>query len=164
MFREIFPPKDPNNPDPDKRIDCGPASWLEQLTGKQQIAFNIKGKAVLDFVLLFRLFQPQLKEYVRVLEQEFPGVQFTVDCNKLNVHFNVADLCDTRPLTSQFTPASYIHNQTYVKIRDITALVDQIYDRVLELHVTTMTSKQEALDERAAQATLESRAGRRSGS
>lgn len=125
------------------------------MTGKQQIAFNIKGKAKLDFELLFRLFQPQLKEYVRVLEKEFPGVQFTVDCNKLTVHFDVSELCDTRPLTSQFTPASYIHNQTYVQIRDITALVDQIYDRVLELHVTAMTSKQGALDERAAKEALE---------
>lgn len=155
MFREIFPPKDPSNPDPDKRIDCGPPSWLETLTGKQQIAFNIKGKAKLDFELVFRIFQPQLKEYVRVLEKEFPGVQFTVDCNKLTVHFDVSELCDTRPLTSQFTPASYIHNQTYVQIRDITALVDQIYDRVLELHVIATTSKQGALDERAAKEALE---------
>ena len=104
---------------------------------------------MLDFELLFRLFQPQLKQYVRTLEQEFPGVQFTVNCNKLTVHIDVADLCDTNPLTSQFTPASYLHNQTYVKIRDITALIDQIYDRVLELHITAVTTGKKLADERA---------------
>ena len=136
LFREIFPIKDPDNPDPNKRIDCGPPTWIELMTGKQQIAFNIKGKAILDFELVFRLFQTQLDEYVKTLEQEFPDVRFTVKCNKLYVHVEVNDLCDTRPLTSQFTPASYIHNQTYVRIRDITGEIDAIYDRVLELHVT----------------------------
>lgn len=151
MFRELFPTKDPDNPDPDKRIDCGPPTWLEQMTGRQQITFNIHGRAVLDFELLFRLFQPQLKKYVRTLEQEFPGVQFTVNCNKLTVHIDVADLCDTNPLTSQFTPASYLHNQTYVKIRDITALIDQIYDRVLELHITAVTTGKKLADERTSE-------------
>lgn len=147
--------KDPDNPDPDKRIDCGPPSWLEEMTGRQQITFNIRGRAVLDFELLFRLFQPQLKKYVRVLEQEFPDVRFTVNCNKLTVHINVTDLCDTNPLTAQFTPASYLHNQTYVKIRDITALVDQIYDRVLELHITAVTEGKALKDERLAERDLE---------
>ena len=156
MFREIFPLKDPNNPDPNKRIDCGQPTWLEQTTGRQQITFNIRGKAVLDFEVLFRLYQPQLKQYVRVLEKEFPGVQFTVNCNKLTVHVVVDDLCDTNPLTSQFTPASYIHNQTYVRIRDITALIDQIQDRVLELHITAVTQGKALTDETATEANLES--------
>ena len=147
MFREIFPPKDPHNPDPEKRIDCGTPTWMEQLTGKQQIAFNIKGKATLDFELIFRLFQSQLLEYVPILEREFPGVDFTVKCNRLYVHVDVQELCDTRPLTSQFTPASYVHNQTYVKIRDITSIIDCIYDRVLEIHVTKMLKGRAISDE-----------------
>jgi hypothetical protein len=147
MFREIFPPKDPHNPDPEKRIDCGPPTWMEQLTGKQQIAFNIKGSAILDFELVFRLYQSQLVEYVSVLKQEFPGVDFHVRCNRLFVHVDVQELCDTRPLTSQFTPASYIHNQTYVKIRDITSMIDRIYDRVLELHVNKMLKGKALQDE-----------------
>lgn len=147
MFREIFPPKDPTNPDPEKRIDCGPPTWMETLTGKQQIAFNIKGKATLDFELIFRLFQSQLLSYVPILEKEFPGVGFTVRCNRLYVHIDVDELCDTRPLTSQFTPASYVHNQTYVKIRDITSMIDCIYDRVLELHVTKMLKGKALSDE-----------------
>ena len=146
MFRAIFPPKDPDNPDPEKRIDCGPPTWMEQLSGRQQIAFNIKGKAVLDFELIFRLFQSQLKEYVETLEAEFPGVSFTVKCNRLYVHVDVDDLCDTRPLTGQFTPASDLHDQTYVKIRNISSMIDAIYDRVLELHVNK-TLKGNTLDE-----------------
>ena len=155
LFREIFPPKDPNNPDPNKRIDCGEPTWLEQMTGRQQITFNIKGRAVLDFELLFRLFQPQLQEYARVMEREFPGVLFTVNCNKLIVHIEVDDLCDTNPLTVQFTPASYVHNQTYVKIRDITALVDQIYERILELHVTAVTQGNALSDERVTETNMD---------
>ena len=156
MFREIFPPKDPTNPDPNKRIDCGEPTWLETMTGRQQITFNIKGRAVLDFELLFRLFQPQLQEYARVMEREFPGVRFTVECNKLIVHIEVDDLCDTNPLTVQFTPASYVHNQTYVKIRDITALVDQIYERILELHITAVTQGNKLPNEGTTEANLES--------
>ena len=153
LFRAIFPPKDPNNPDPEKRIDCGPPTWMEQLSGRQQIAFNIKGKAVLDFELIFRLFQSQLKEYVVTLEAEFPGVLFTVKCNRLYVHIDVDDLCDTRPLTGQFTPASYLHDQTYVRIRNISSMVDAIYDRVLELHVNKML-KGTTLDEATAESYL----------
>ena len=56
MMREIFPLRDPEH-----GIDCGPPTILELLSGKQQIAFAIKGQASLKFELVFRLYQRQIE-------------------------------------------------------------------------------------------------------
>lgn len=134
MFRNIFPLKN-NSKDPEKRIDCGPPTALELLTGKQQIAFAIKGKATFEFDLVFRLYQQQLKEYVKTLEVEYPNVKFSVNANTLHVTIQVDYLCDTYPLTTAFTTASYFHDQTWIATRNATSMADDIYSRVLALHL-----------------------------
>ena len=134
MYRDIFPLKNESS-DPEQRIDCGPPSIMELLTGKQQIAFAIKGRATFEFDLVFRLYQRQLKEYVKILEQEYPDAKFSVDANILHVTLKADYLCDTIPLTTAFTTASYTHNETWIATRNVTRVADDIYSRVLALHI-----------------------------
>ena len=134
MYRDIFPLKN-DSTDPETRIDCGTPSTMELLSGKQAIAFAIKGKAKFEFDLPFRLYQQQLKEYVEILEREYPDAKFSVNANTLHVTVQVDYLCDTNPLTTAFTPASCVHSQTWIATRNATRMVDDIYSRVLELHV-----------------------------
>ena len=134
MFRNIFPMKN-DSPDPEKRIDCGEPSLLELLTGRQQIAFAIKGKASFQFELCFRLYQNQLLTYVETLKEEYPEAQFSVNANKLTVTLQIPYLCDTFPVTTSLTSATYTHNQTWIEVRKATAMVDDIYSRVLALHI-----------------------------
>ena len=134
MFRYIFPPKDPYNPDPDKRIDCGEPSLMEEISGKQQIAFPIKGYAMLRFELSFRLFRPQLEQYVEEIRPEYPGIEFFVNENKVSMYIEVEDLCSMYPLTQNVTPTSLLHDHAYLHIRMAMAIVDDVYDRILKLH------------------------------
>ena len=134
MFRDIFPLKN-RSTDPKTRIDCGEPTLLELLTGKQQIAFAIKGKASFSFELCFRLYQDQLLVYVEQLKDEYPDVQFSVNANRLTVTMQVPYLCDTFPITTAMTTASYTHNQTWIGVRKVTAIVDDIYSRVLAMHI-----------------------------
>lgn len=136
MMRDIFPLKN-NNKEPETRIDCGTPSMMELLSGKQAIAFAIKGKAKFEFDLPFRLYQKQLESYVKILKQEYPDAEFSVNANTLHVTVHVDYLCDTYPLTTPFTSASYVHSQTWKATRNATSMVDDIYSRVLELHIQT---------------------------
>lgn len=136
MMRDIFPLKN-NNKEPETRIDCGTPSMMELLSGKQAIAFAIKGKATFEFDLPFRLYQHQLENYVKVLEQEYPDAKFSVSANTLHVTVHVDYLCDTYPLTTPLTAASCVHSQTWIATRNATRMVDDIYSRVLELHIQT---------------------------
>jgi len=104
------------------------------LSGRQKIAFAIKGEATLSFDLCFRLYQYQLVEYAKQLQKEYPQVSFSVDANRLNVTLKIPYLCDTYPLTTPMTPCSYVHDQTWTAVRDATRIVDDIYGRVLDLH------------------------------
>jgi hypothetical protein len=142
MFRDIFPLKDENNPDPEKRIDCGPPSFLELLTGRQQIAFNIKGQALLNFDLPFRLYKSQLERYVEILKEEFPTVLMRVRANTIRCTIRIEQLCNSFPLTTELTPASQIHDEAYTKIRRAMSVIEEIYQRTLELHLTTGKDKQ----------------------
>lgn len=134
MYRDIFPLRN-NSSDPEKRIDCGPPTMMELLTGKQQIAFAIKGKATFEFDLVFRLYQHQLRTYVETLKQEYPDADFSVNANVLHVTIKADYLCDTIPLTTAFTAPSYTHNETWIATRNVTRVVDDIYSRVLSLHI-----------------------------
>lgn len=134
MFRDIFPLKNKST-DPKTRIDCGEPTLLELLTGRQQIAFAIKGKASFSFELCFRLYQDQLLVYAEQLKEEYPDVQFSVNANRLTVTMQVPYLCDTFPITTAMTTASYTHNQTWIEVRKVTAIVDDIYSRVLAMHI-----------------------------
>lgn len=134
MFREIFPLKNKST-DPKTRIDCGEPTLLELLTGRQQIAFAIKGNASFSFELCFRLYQDQLLVYVERLKEKYPTVQFSVNANRLTVTIQVPYLCDTFPITTAMTTASYTHNQTWIEVRKVTAMVDDIYSRVLAMHI-----------------------------
>lgn len=134
MLRDIFPLKN-NYKEPERRIDCGEPSVLELLTGRQQIAFAIKGKASFQFELCFRLYQNQLQQYVKQLESEYPDAQFSVNANVLTVTIQIPYLCDTFPVTTSMTSASYVHNQTWSEVRNATSMVDDIYSRVLEMHI-----------------------------
>jgi hypothetical protein len=134
MYRDIFPLKN-NSTDPEKRIDCGEPTLLELLSGKQQIAFAIKGKATLNFEMCFRLYQNQLNQYLPQLQEEYPEVQFSVHENRLNVTLTIPYLCDTYPLTTEMTSASYVHNQTWIAVRNASCIADDIYSRVLSLHI-----------------------------
>lgn len=134
MFKHVFPRKDPLNKDPEKRIDCGEPSLFEQLSGHQEIAFPIKGYAMLRFELFFRLFRSQLQEYVDILQPEYPGVTFYVYENKLSLFIEVEELCNTNPLTTPFNAASRVHDQTYLEVRKVMSVVDDIYERIIEMH------------------------------
>ena len=140
MYRDIFPLRN-NSSDPEKRIDCGPPTMMELLTGKQQIAFAIKGKATFEFDLVFRLYQHQLRTYVETLKQEYPDADFSVNANVLHVTLQADYLCDTIPLTTAFTSASYTHNETWIATRNVTRIVDDIYSRVLSLHIEAVALK-----------------------
>ena len=134
MLRDIFPLKN-NEKDQEHRIDCGEPSVLELLTGRQQIAFAIKGRASFQFELCFRLYQNQLLQYVEQLEKEYPDAKFSVSANILTVTLQIPYLCDTFPVTTSMTAASYVHNQTWLEVRNATSMVDDIYSRVLEMHI-----------------------------
>jgi hypothetical protein len=138
MYRDIFPPKN-NKIEPEERIDCGVPTMLERLTGKQQIVFAIKGKATFEFDLVFRLYQHQIEEYVKILEPDYPNVKFSVNANTLHVTVQVDYLCDTYPLTTAFTSSSCVHSQTWIETRNATRMVDDIYSRILELHMEKVT-------------------------
>ena len=134
MFRDIFPLKN-SSTDPKTRIDCGEPTLLELLTGRQQIAYAIKGNATFSFELCFRLYQDQLLIYVEQLKEEYPDVQFSVNANRLTVTMQVPYLCDTFPITTAMTTASYTHNQTWIEVRKVTAIADDIYSRILAMHI-----------------------------
>jgi len=143
MFRHLFPTKDPTNADPDRRIDTGEPSLFEQLSGHQPIAFPIKGYAMLRFELIFRIFRPQLQEYVDRIKADYPNVEFYVYDNKLSLFIEVEELCDTVPLTTPFTAASRVHDQTYREVRNVMSIVDDIYTRILEMHFNNDSSQRD---------------------
>ena len=55
--------------------------------------------------------------------------------NKVVMFVEVEDLCDSQPLTVKFTAASAIHDQTYRKVRDVMAIVDDVHGRIIEMHM-----------------------------
>lgn len=88
---------------------------------------------MLRFELSFRIFRPQLAEYVEQLKPEYPGVDFYVKENKVSMYIEVEDLCNTQPLTPALNEASKLHDQAYCRIRKAMAIVDDVYGRILEL-------------------------------
>lgn len=154
MFRDIFPLRN-RSKDPEKQIDCGPFSTLELLTGKQRIAFDIKGEATLSFDLRFRLYQHQLVEYAKQLQKEYPQAELSVSANRLNVTLKIPYLCDTYPISTPLTPCSYVHDQTWNAVRQATRVVDDIYGRVLEMHFERVLLEAKHGEGRTAEAIVE---------
>ena len=74
-------------------------------------------------------------------KQEYPDADFSVNANVLHVTLQADYLCDTIPLTTAFTSASYTHNETWIATRNVTRIVDDIYSRVLSLHIEAVALK-----------------------
>ena len=101
----------------------------------QQIAFPIKGYALLRFELSFRIFRKDLQQYIDEIGPDYPMATFYVYENRITMFVEVEDLCDSQPLTVKFTAASAVHDQTYRKVRDVMSIVDDVYDRILTMHM-----------------------------